>query len=166
MSTLLAYTHHLPGPTGVLVEVPGVPLEITVTDDRKARIVAELVGADANLIQVGPFGTRNAGVQMRAVDEKRDGRRTITSILPGAIFSQTASVKGNTNVVQCGGDMVMGGHGKEPGAYLIAPIGTGLELKAHGRVIVKYRNEVLTVPEAVARGLFELDGEGEAGQDR
>lgn len=166
MSTLLSYTHHFNGPTGILVDISAMPLEITVVEDLRCPVAAQLAGADANTVQLGPFGARNRDVRMRAMNKERRGRIAITSVLPGAIFSQTASAKGNTRVVQCGGDMTIGGHGVKDGARLEIPRGCWLELKSHGLISVNHFEEVLTVVEAVTRGLFELDGKGEAGFDR
>jgi len=157
MSTLLTYDHPRMGPATILIEVPNLPLEISLRDDPYGRISVDLAGARANTIQVGPCGRGNRDVQVRAFNEQQQKvDRVVTSILPGAVFSQTARAGGNSTVIQCGGDMVMGGHGRKDGAYVSAPVGCLFELRGHGPAIVKFEEEMLTVPQAVARRLMRL----------
>lgn len=157
MSTLMTYDHPYAGPATILIQTPGLPVEITLRENRHERIRAELAGAEANTIQIGPFGTRNRDVQIRAFNEQQNVRQVLTTILPGAVFSQTARVSGKSKVVQCGGDITMGGHGLKNGSYVSAPLGCLFQLKDHGPVTVKFEGEVLTLPEATARELLRLD---------
>lgn len=157
MSTLMTYDHPHRGPATILIETPGLPVEIILRDNPRAKIGVELAGAKANTVQLGPFGPKGQDVQVRVFDEEqRDIRQVITSILPGAVFSQTARVSGKTTVVQCGGDMVIGGHGVEDGVHVSAPLGCLFQLKGYERIAVKFEGDVLTVPEAVARRLLKL----------
>lgn len=157
MSTFLTYDHPYPGPATILIETPDLPVEITLRDNPHGRIRVDLVGSTANTIQLGPSGSRGRDVRVRAIsEEQRDIRQVLTTILPGAVFSQTARVGGNSRVIQCGGDMVMGGHNREDGVHVSAPLNCLFLLKGYAGMAVNFEGDVLTTPEAAARGLIRL----------
>lgn len=157
MSTFLTYDHPHRGPAGILVETPELPVEITLRDNPHGKIRIELIGATANTIQLGPSGRRNRDVLVRALnEERRDIRQVLTTILPGAVFSQTARVGGNSTVIQCGGDVVTGNHGRADGVYVSAPLGCMFHLKGYAGIAVNFEGDVLTTPEAVARKLMKM----------
>ncbi|AXH66403.1 hypothetical protein SEA_SATIS_254 [Streptomyces phage Satis] len=155
-SSLLTYDHPYTGTTSVLVEVPGLPVTIKVVEHRGARVSAELVPMGANTVQLGPDDPHGTGVKVRAVNESESGvRRTMTSILPGAVFSQTASVSGGTTI-QCGGSLNMG-TSRKPGAVITVPSGSFLKMREHGPVTVEHGTRVLSLAEAAEEGLFDVE---------
>lgn len=157
MSTLLTYDHPYPGPATITIETPDLPVEITLRDKPHGKIRIDLVGATANIIQLGPCGRRNRDVLVRASNkEEHDIRQVLTTVLPGAVFSQTARFGGNSRVIQCGGDMVIDGHGKADGVHVSAPLDCLFLLKGYAGMVVNFEGDVLTTPEAVARRLIKL----------
>lgn len=158
MSTVLTYDNPTSGPTSVLVNLlPSIPLEITVSQDPKCRASIELVDTeDANVVQVGP-GKGGFEMLLKAVHKKRIGTEIITQILPGAVFSQTAKVSGNSTVIQCGGSMSIGGSQRENGAYITAAIGSRIAVADCGEITVKYGDSDLTIHEAHRRGLLKVE---------
>lgn len=154
----MTYDNPRPGRASVLVNLlPSIPLEITVID-RNGRASMELVGGDeANLIQVGPGGEAGYDMLLRATKEKNRTQKVITHILPGAVFSQTAQVGGNSTVIQCGGNMSIGGSRKKDGAYLRLPLGSWVAVADVGEVVVLRNNWTHTLQEAAEAGLLRVE---------
>jgi hypothetical protein len=155
-SNLFTYDHPYTGTTSVLVEVPDLPVTIKVVEHRGARVSAELVPMGVNTVQLGPNDPHGTGVKVRAVNEgDASVQRTMTSILPGATFSQTASASGGT-MIQCGGSVNMN-TGRKPGAVITVPSGSFLKMRQHGPVAVEYGTRVLTLGEAAEQGLIDVE---------
>jgi hypothetical protein len=155
MNSLLTYDHPYTGTTSILIEVPGLPVTIKVVEHRGARVSAELVPMGVNAIQLGPDGKHGTGVKVRAVNEGQNFRQVMTQVLPGAVFSQTASASGGTSI-QCGGTVRMES-GREPGAVITVPSGSYLNLVKHGEIIVEHNGTPMTLAEAAGLGLLEVD---------
>lgn len=155
--SLLSYSYPVSGPVKVLVSLlESIPLEVTVYDNQDITATAELVDdGSANTIQVGPSGYPDFNLILQAVNRKSKGRQAITSILPGAIFSQTASVGGNSRTVQCGGDMFVGGAPLAwKGARLTVSRGSTLDIAISGDITVRHNGRTMPEREAAELGLL------------
>lgn len=157
--SLLSYSSPTSGPVSVLVDLlPVFPLEITVYDSRDVTATVELVeNGEADTVQVGP-GRSGSALILRAVNRGHSVRDVLTSVLPGAVFSQTASVKGKSRAVQCGGDMWMGdGHGKATGAYLTIPRNSIIFLGNVGEITVRHDDRTMSIQRAAELDLLEVE---------
>lgn len=154
----MTYSNPNAGPVNVLVSMlPSLPLDITVIGADKWASM-ELVGGDeANRIQVGP--SREAGFDMllRAVKQKSGIRETVKQILPGMTFSQTATVSGNSTVIQCGGSLSIGGSSRRDGGYLRLPLGSKVSVADAGEITIRHEGWICTIQEAVEMGLLEVE---------
>jgi hypothetical protein len=158
--SLLSYSDPSGGTRSVLVSLLSeIPLEITVYDSQDITTTLELIDdGKANTIQIGPSKGRSYDLILRAINLWSEGRRTITSILPGAIFSQTASVSGNSRSIQCGGDMWLN---ETPvawkGARMTLPRGSTVTIANSGEVTVRHNGRTMTLREAAELNLLLVE---------
>lgn len=157
-TNLLSYDHALTGSTTVLVEVPDIPVQITVFDFPGARVGVSLAApVDRNLVQVGPGTPRGAGVMVRAVASSAQLPQVITGVLRNS-FSQVSSSGGS--VLQCAGSLSMG-LTKKPGLSLVVPKGSFLDMRNHGSVIVTKGSVDMSLEQAVSDGLLDVKFQNE-----
>jgi hypothetical protein len=155
--SLLSYSYPTSGPVKVFVSLlPSIPLEVTVYDNQDITATAELVDdGKANTIQIGPTGIPSFDMIFQAVNRKGDRRRFMTSILPGAVFSQTASISGNSRTVQCGGDLFLN---QVPvawrGGRLTVSRGSTLSIADSGDIAVRHDGRTMEIEEAADLGLL------------
>lgn len=148
-TNLLTYDHPFAGSTTVLVDVPDIPVEISVFDFPGARVGVSLASpVDRNVVQVGPGVPQGAGVTVRAVTSTMQQTRAIAGVM-GSYFSQVSSSGGS--VLQCAGSLSMGVR-KPPMLNLIVPRGSSLDLRGHGAIgNVFYEKRMMRLPLEQAR---------------
>lgn len=154
----MTYNNPRTGKVSVLLNViPSIPVEITVIDAGGQASMELIGGDDASRIQIGPGENTRFDMMLRATREKSRTREIITQILPGAVFSQTARVSGDSTVIQCGGSMSIGGSRKKEGAYLRLPLGSRIAVADSGEITVLRNNWTHTLQEAAESGLLEVE---------
>lgn len=130
-TNLLAYDHPFTGSATVLIEVPDIPVEITVLDFPGARVGVSLaVPVERNQVQVGPGTHQGVGVTVRAVTSDKVSKLVITGVLRNS-FSQVSMSGGS--VLQCAGSLSMGVK-KAPLLNLTVPRGSFLDIRDHGAI--------------------------------